>query len=328
MKIAVKIKNGKFTKYSYAEHLKSKTLIVKTEKCEIYSDDRYRPFFIIDIEDQSVIEELSNKKTVVICNDVDDGKEYNPLGHSLEEAVNVEEEPSYGSDWEWDIPSKLEESWEKFQYGDSEEWEEFSSDYSHYEISDFELEDISELSEMREKVTYEEDLSEEEIQQIFEKAGQDYIIRESIANNPKTPTSILKILTEKSLTDDEDLLSVIASNPNCDEEIMDILIESDDWSAKNNLAENRVATLPILKKLITDEDFHDAIAGNPNCDEEIFNILLKSESRWVHASLARNEALPHGLFAELLKINDEDINYYMSENPSTPKEILSKLNKK
>lgn len=328
MKIAVKIKSGKFTKYSYAKHLKSKTLIAKTEQCEIYNDDRYRSDFILDIEDQSVIEKLSNKKTVVICNDVDDGKEYNPLGHSLEEAVNVEDEPSYGSDWEWDIPSDLETSWNEFQDGDNQEWEEFSSDYSHYEIGDFELEDISELFHMREKVTYEEDLPEEEIVRIYEKAGDDYIIRESTANNPKTPTRILKILTEKSLTDEEDLLSVIASNPNCDEEIMDILIESDDWSAKNNLAGNRVATLPILKKLITDEDFHDAIAGNPSCDEEIFNILIKSEAWGVHSSLASNEALPSSLFSELLKLDDEDVNYYMAENPSTPKEILSKLNKK
>ena len=328
MKFAVKIKNEKYTKYSYAEHQKSKTLIVKTEKCGIYSDDRYSPFFILDIEDQRVVEEITDRKTVVICKNVRDGKEYNPLDLNLEEGVNVEEEPSYGSDWEWDIPSKLEESWEKFQYGDSEEWEEFSSDYSHYEISDFELEDISELFEMREKVIYEKDISEEEIQQIFEKAGQDYIIRESIANNSKTPTSILKTLTDKSLTDEEDLLSVIASNPNCDEEIIELLIESDDWSAKNNLAENRASTIPILKKLIADEDFHDAIARNPNCDEEIFNILFKSEASGVHTSLAGNEALPHGLFAELLKLNDEDINYYMSENPSIPKEILAKLNKK
>ena len=95
MKIAVKIKSGKFTKYSYAEHLKSKTLIVKKEKCEIYSDDRYRPFFILDIEDQRVVEEITDRKTVVICKDVRDGKEYNPLDLNLEEGVNVEEEPSY-----------------------------------------------------------------------------------------------------------------------------------------------------------------------------------------------------------------------------------------
>ena len=89
-----------------------------------------------------------------------------------------------------------------------------------------------------------------------------------------------------------------------------------------------ITTLPILKKLITDEDFHDAIAKNPNCDVEIFNILFKSEARGVHTSLAGNEALPHVLFTELLKLDDEDINYYMSENPSTPKEILAKLSKK
>lgn len=328
MKIAVKIKSGKFTKYSYAEHLKSKTLVVKTEKCGIYNDDQYRPSFILDIEDQSVLEELNNKKTVVICNDEDDGKEYNPLGHNLEKGVNIEDEPSYDSDWEWDIPSELESSWEKFQYGESEEWEEFSSDYSHYEINDFELEDISELFEMREKVTYEEDLPEEEIVRIFEKAGDDFIIRESIANHQKTPTSILKIILKKALSDEQDLLSVIASNQNCDEEIFDLLIESDDWSAKNNLAENRVATLPILKKLIIDEDFHGAIAKNPHCDEEIFNILIKSEAWGVHSSLASNEALPSSLFSELLKLDDEDVNYYMAENPSTPKEILSKLNNK
>ena len=91
--------------------------------------------------------------------------------------------------------------------------------------------------------------------EILEKLSEDEDsrVRETVAENPKTPVDILRKL---ALDEDDDVRWGAIQNPNMTAEALKKLAEDEDWAVRETVAENPKTPVDILRKLALDEDKH------------------------------------------------------------------------
>ena len=91
--------------------------------------------------------------------------------------------------------------------------------------------------------------------EILEKLAEDedVDVRETVAENPRTPVDILRKL---ALDEDDDVRWGAIQNPNMTAEALKKLAEDEDWAVRETVAENPRTPVDILRKLALDEDVH------------------------------------------------------------------------
>ena len=153
-------------------------------------------------------------------------------------------------------------------------------------------------------------------------------VRWSVAVNPSTPENILINLSQddQEAYASDQVRSGVAENENSSLSVFEFLLSSEEWNLKNKIAANINCPSSILEKLSEDPDdgIRAAVASNLNAPRKILEKLINDE--WsVQYSISENISTPEELLLELATEADEDILNNLALNISTPASLLDEL---
>jgi hypothetical protein len=163
----------------------------------------------------------------------------------------------------------------------------------------------------------------------------------AIATNEATQKDVLKVLIKNAPSQ---IRKLIATREDCDEEMQNDLLLSEDKEVLEALSYNSNLCKTVLEKLLDYEELAKNIARNINLDDDIFKLFLQKypidlaknkeitsqmqeklasmQEQEVLLSLATNQSIDEKTFMILQKKNDEQITLALYENPATPSQIL------
>ncbi len=164
--------------------------------------------------------------------------------------------------------------------------------------------------------------------------------KEALAHNENLPPTLFAKLadhpalwqsqkiTEAHLTHlPHPIPSEIGENENLSEAVVDFLLENNDITLLENLAQNPVLNETQIKKLYTMKDarLHPFLAANPNTPEEILHELFGKNNHEINRYLALNTAAPETILEQLFAKDDFEINCSLALNESLPVSWLQQL---
>ena len=163
----------------------------------------------------------------------------------------------------------------------------------------------------------------------------------AIATNEAAQKDVLKLLIKNAPSQ---IRKLIATREDCDEEMQNDLLLSEDKEVLEALSYNSNLCKTVLEKLLDYEELAKNIARNINLDDDIFKLFLQKypidlaknkeitsqmqeklasmAEQEVLLSLATNQSIDEKIFMILQKKNDEQITLALYENPATPSQIL------
>jgi len=163
----------------------------------------------------------------------------------------------------------------------------------------------------------------------------------AIATNEAAQKDVLKLLIKNAPSQ---IRKLIATREDCDEEMQDDLLLSEDKEVLEALSYNSNLCKTVLEKLLDYEELAKNIARNINLDDDIFKLFLQKypidlaknkeitsqmqeklasmAEQEVLLSLATNQSIDEKIFMILQEKNDEQITLALYENPATPSQIL------
>jgi hypothetical protein len=111
-------------------------------------------------------------------------------------------------------------------------------------------------------------------------------IRVAIAENPKTPKSIL----EQLAWDENAIRNKVARNPNTPEKSLERLAKDNNCGIRREVARNSSTPARVLEQLAKDENvevrYH--LTQNPNLPESILEQLAKDDDFWIREEIVNN----------------------------------------
>jgi len=109
----------------------------------------------------------------------------------------------------------------------------------------------------------------------------------TVAGNPLTPASALRILIENAAADEE---GAVGTNFGAPQEILAELSSDEDVFSRQSVAENPATSGRILRKLATDEagDVRLAVAANYSTPRDVLTDLLNDGDDQVREAASRN----------------------------------------
>lgn len=163
----------------------------------------------------------------------------------------------------------------------------------------------------------------------------------AIATNEAAQKDVLKLLIKNAPSQ---IRKLIATREDCDEEMQNDLLLSEDKEVLEALSYNSNLCKTVLEKLLDYEELAKNIARNINLDDDIFKLFLQKypidlaknkeitsqmqeklasmAEQEVLLSLATNQSIDEKIFMILQEKNDEQITLALYENPATPSQIL------
>jgi hypothetical protein len=163
----------------------------------------------------------------------------------------------------------------------------------------------------------------------FLKDGIDLGTLHGIAINPKSPSDILEELSGD--LDTSTRLAIIASNPNCNIELMEVFAIHQEPIVQAYLAANPSfpveRRLDLVKKLTqcSDDIVLKIIASNPLCPEGDLSNLAKNSDSDIRVAIASNPNCPSSLIKELVEDKDYMVFTVAAENPNCSTKLLETL---
>ncbi len=167
--------------------------------------------------------------------------------------------------------------------------------------------------------------------------------KKQLAIAEDTPADTLEQLSKDI---DEEILKLVARNPNTDIKILEklsykfpeavignpifdllILENTDSYLVKSTLARSSTTPQPVLKKLANDRDssIRRIVAENRQTNVELLWLLTKDVDSGVRRGVASNTNLPLEIFLYLAKDKDISIREAVAQNSHTPTDILESL---
>ena len=151
-------------------------------------------------------------------------------------------------------------------------------------------------------------------------------VRAKVAENPNTPIDVLEELTR----DEEDIVRKdVVNNPNCPEYFIRELAKDESDIVRENVASDERTPVDILEELAKDINpkVRAGVAENPNTPVDVLRELSKDEDWHVRAAVVENPNVPIDVLEELAKDEDESVRGRVAQNPDTPVDILRQLAK-
>ena len=121
----------------------------------------------------------------------------------------------------------------------------------------------------------------------------------------------------------------LLENNNASPEIIDELVENEDWQVRKEVVKHPRTPVEVLRKLAEDMDWYvrREVARNPRTPVEALRKLAEDEDEHVRWGVIRNPNTPDSILKKLAEAEDEneDVKYAVANNPRTPAEALRKL---
>ena len=145
----------------------------------------------------------------------------------------------------------------------------------------------------------------------------------------------------------------LLENNNASPEMIEELVENEDWHVRKEVASNSRTPVEILRKLAEDEDFavriavdmnprtpadilmtladdkdsgvKEKVAKHPNTPVEILRKLADDGSWEVRKEVAENSNTPVDILRKRAEDENENVRFAVASNPNTPVDILTKL---
>ena len=130
------------------------------------------------------------------------------------------------------------------------------------------------------------DADPEELRELA-KDEEEWRTHYTVAGNPLTPASALRVLVENAAADEEE---AVGTNFGAPQEILAELSSDEDDFSRQSVAENPATSGRILRKLATDEagDVRLAVAANYSTPQDVLTDLLHDGDDQVRETARRN----------------------------------------
>ena len=144
-----------------------------------------------------------------------------------------------------------------------------------------------------------------------------YVIRK-LVKNPNTPSEALKIILETSDADDEEIIKAVLQHPNTSPEVISSLIDESNWDISFEMASSPNTPPEILARLSqhSDDNIIGAVLQNPSTPVEILKKYAQEDKLWWDKYLALNPSTPLDILLKIKQKDDYTANFRLSKNPT------------
>ena len=119
----------------------------------------------------------------------------------------------------------------------------------------------------------------------------------------------------------------LMENNNASPEMIEELVENEDWQVRKEVANNPKAPAEVLRKLVEDEDkeVRYKVINNPSTPVDILKKLADDKDKGVRKEVTKNPSTPVDILRKLAEDEDAGVREKVAMNPRTPAEALMKL---
>jgi Ni,Fe-hydrogenase III small subunit len=156
--------------------------------------------------------------------------------------------------------------------------------------------------------------------------SNDEVLLSFVASNPNTPSGILRTISEDK-TKHEILLSFVASNPRTPEDILIKLAGHPDGAIRLAVGENQSTPTETLGFLAGDDYYvvRRAVAANPNTPIGILQKWAKIDDPHIKRAVATNPNTPIDILQEWLKVGEPQLRSEVALNTNISPGMLAEL---
>ena len=154
---------------------------------------------------------------------------------------------------------------------------------------------------------------------------KDDIVRENVAENPKTGSLTLEEMAEHDAVIDVKLAAL--GNPNIPTRVIHRMAAGTGKRVRETIAGNISTPKTILMKSARDRDTNVAynVACNPNVPREALTILAERRNIGILVAVVRNKNTPEEALAKLARNNNRNLRLLIAEHENTSRETLEFL---